>query len=365
MGPWTLSVREPVDPVPRYNPHAMDHEDFSLHERLTRSLAYMLRHQPDEFDLEVDRHGWADLDDVVRALNERVGSAVSEDDVHEALHAADKPRYELKDGKIRALYGHSIEIDPGEPDEPPDELYAVVRGRDVPNVERDGLKGVRRTFIHLSLTKEEAREAGRRLDRRYAVVTVLAGDAWEEDIDFYDRTSMFLSDDIPTEFIDRIDEYDDGVERERRGGRDRGGRGRGRDRGRDGRRRRGRRSGGRDRDDSFEREERFEDGSADEEVRADIEDIDEVDDFGSDDSFVEAEKETVVEERKPKKAKPAKRAAREREPQQDSGFGTGLDEAPAAAVTKAPAPEPTPEPSAGPEPSPTGSSEGGFGVGLD
>ena len=171
----------------------MDHEDFTLHERLTRSLAYMLRHQPDEFDLEVDRYGWAELGEVVRALTERVGSPVEEEDVHEALAAADRPRYEVKEGRIRALYGHSIEVDPGDSDEPPDELYAVVRGRDVPNVERDGLKSVRRTFIHLSLTKEDARDAGRRLARRYAVVTVAAGDAWEDGIDFYDRTSIFLS----------------------------------------------------------------------------------------------------------------------------------------------------------------------------
>ena len=192
----------------------MAHEDFSLHERLTRSLAYMLRHQPDEFDLEVDRYGWAELGEVVRALTERVGSPIEEDDVHEALAAADRPRYELKDGKIRALYGHSIEVDPGDSDEPPDELFAVVRGRDVPNVERDGLKSVRRTFIHLSLTKDEAREAGRRLARRYAVVTVMAADAWEDGVDFYDRTSIFLSEDVPTDYIEDIDEYDDGEDRD-------------------------------------------------------------------------------------------------------------------------------------------------------
>ena len=84
----------------------------------------MLRHQPDEFDLEVDRYGWAELGEVVRArVTERVGSPIEEDDVHEALAAADRPRYELKDGKIRALYGHSIEVDPGDSDEPPDELF--------------------------------------------------------------------------------------------------------------------------------------------------------------------------------------------------------------------------------------------------
>ena len=205
--------------------------EFSLHERLTRSLAYMLRHQPEEFDLVLDKHGWGNLGDVVQALGDRLDESVEEEDVNEALAGADRVRYEIKDGRIRALYGHSIEVDPGEPDEPPDELFATVRGRDVPNVERDGLKSVRRSHLHLSLTEDEGREVGRRLDRRYAVIRVLAGDAWEDGIDFYDRGAIFLSEEIPIEFIDEIEEYDDGVERERPGGRGRGGRDQGRGRG--------------------------------------------------------------------------------------------------------------------------------------
>lgn len=366
----------------------MDHEDFTLHERLTRSLAYMLRHQPDEFDLEVDRYGWAELGEVVRALTERVGSPIEEEDVHEALAAADRPRYEVKEGKIRALYGHSIEVDPGDSDEPPDELYAVVRGRDVPNVERDGLKSVRRTFIHLSLTKDDARDAGRRLARRYAVVTVAAGDAWEDGIDFYDRTSIFLSEDVPTDYIEDIDEYDDGEDRDgdRRGGRGRG-RGRGRDRDRDGGGRgrgRGRgkgrgRGGDRDRGgDRFERAERFEDESAE------LETIDEIDEAeprrprgGAGrreeraDRGGEARKEPA-EERRSAKPAPAKAAPAS----SDGGFGDGLaaaepEPAPAVVQSASAAAEPAP---AAAKPAPAtappreeGSGEGslGFGVGID
>ena len=57
--------------------------DYSMIERITRSLAYMLRHQPEQFDLEVDPHGYADVDDVVRALNERLGEPVEVEDVEE------------------------------------------------------------------------------------------------------------------------------------------------------------------------------------------------------------------------------------------------------------------------------------------
>ena len=41
-----------------------------LLERLTRSLAYMLRHQPEEFDLELDEEGFAEVEDVLDALSD-------------------------------------------------------------------------------------------------------------------------------------------------------------------------------------------------------------------------------------------------------------------------------------------------------
>ena len=57
----------------------------SLVERITRSLAYMLRHQPEQFDLELDEYGYADLVDVVAALNERLGEPVEAQDVSQAV----------------------------------------------------------------------------------------------------------------------------------------------------------------------------------------------------------------------------------------------------------------------------------------
>lgn len=210
----------------------------SLHERITRALAFMLRHQPEEFDLELDRFGWGDLEDVIYALQERIGSHVEDEDVEEAIAASDRQRYEIKDDKIRALYGHSFPIDPGEPTEPPDELFIGVGSRDAARAEEKGLRSGRRAFLHLARTEEEAREAGRRAAREYAVITVFAGEAFDEGIDFYDRGSLFLADEVPVEFLEVGETFDDGFEREQ-GRRSRGRRNNDRPRG--GGRRRGRR----------------------------------------------------------------------------------------------------------------------------
>ncbi|MEM9379791.1 MAG: RNA 2'-phosphotransferase, partial [Planctomycetota bacterium] len=174
----------------------------ALNERITRALAFMLRHQPEEFDLELDRFGWGDLEDVLYALQERMGDRVSEEEVVTAIAASDRARYEIEEGRIRALYGHSFPIDPGEPSEPPDELFIGVGSRDADRAEERGLRSGRRAFLHLARTEEEARETGRRVARDYAVVTVYAGEAFDEGIDFYDRGALFLADEVPVEFLE-------------------------------------------------------------------------------------------------------------------------------------------------------------------
>ncbi|MCZ6597916.1 MAG: RNA 2'-phosphotransferase, partial [Planctomycetota bacterium] len=199
--------------------------DHALQERITRSLAYMLRHQPEKFDVEVDPNGFAEIGEVVRALNERLGEPVVQEDLEAAVTSGDRQRYEIEEGRIRALYGHSIPVEPGESSKPPELLYLAVPERDVERARRYGLRGGRRRFVHLALTEDDAREVGKRAAEVYSVLTIHALDAWEEGISFYDRKSLFLAENVPTQLIEVGPTYDDGDPPRRapeRDGRDRG-----------------------------------------------------------------------------------------------------------------------------------------------
>ncbi|HJP03001.1 MAG TPA: RNA 2'-phosphotransferase [Planctomycetota bacterium] len=343
----------------------------SLIERITRSLAYMLRHRPDEFDLELDRHGYGDLSEVVQALNERIGEPIEEEDVVEAIAAGQRVRYEVVDERVRALYGHSIDVDPGEPCKPPERLYIGVSERDGERASRSGLAGGRRNFLHLALTEEDAVETGRRAGRNYVTITVHAIDAWEQDVNFYDRRSLFLSDPIPTDCLEVGEVHDDGQDPPERGGRrprsdrDRG-RGRDRDRGRRGDRDRPREDRPREeraREDR-PREDRPREERPREERRPSSQWADEPEDRRP---RREASEPVSTPEVAP--AAEAVSAA----PAPSGGFGEGIfkpavPESSTEPVTAAaPEPEPVREPVREPEPEPEpapDSSAGSFGAGL-
>jgi len=193
----------------------------SMNERITRSLAYMLRHQPEEFDLEIDPYGYVELSDIIDALSERLDESIEEADVMRAIESGDRPRYEVAQGQIRALYGHSFVIDPGESSAPPELLYVGLGSRDASRAESHGLRSGRRTFLHLALTYDDAQEMGRRVSPEYSVITVYAEDAASSGVPFYNRQALFLSEAIPTEFIEVGEVHTDGLRRDTHGGRTR------------------------------------------------------------------------------------------------------------------------------------------------
>src|SRR5579863_4804777 len=96
-----------------------DRKDFGS---ISRIASHALRHGPWLYELELDDEGWVPVEELLSALRaERLEwSALTESDLAEMISCSDKKRHELRDGKIRALYGHSV---PGrllkEPAKPP------------------------------------------------------------------------------------------------------------------------------------------------------------------------------------------------------------------------------------------------------
>jgi putative RNA 2'-phosphotransferase len=80
-------------------------------ERISRFLSDLLRHRPKEYPIAFDR-GFAPWGEVVDAVRERFRE-VTEEQMCAVVIGSDKQRFELKDGKVRATYGHSFPVDLG------------------------------------------------------------------------------------------------------------------------------------------------------------------------------------------------------------------------------------------------------------
>jgi RNA:NAD 2'-phosphotransferase (TPT1/KptA family) len=128
------------------------------HRRLSKAMAYQLRHQGPSNNVPIDEAGFAAIEDLARALNA---------DISELLAVAEhpgEPRYGIRDGRIRALYGHSIpvtidvEIDVGAPQH----LYHGSNWPALDAIVRDGLTPMQRRMVHLTNTIEEATAVGGR-----------------------------------------------------------------------------------------------------------------------------------------------------------------------------------------------------------
>lgn len=138
--------------------------DRRMATRLSKFLSLVLRHRPDEYRLAMDDQGFVDFDSLIDVLAaEDIVGENAEEIVQNLVEESDRPRFEIRDGRIRALYGHSsrIQLDLPESD-PPVTLFHGTTPNAARRVSEEGLLPAGRVYVHLSGTAEEARSIGSR-----------------------------------------------------------------------------------------------------------------------------------------------------------------------------------------------------------
>lgn len=174
--------------------------------KLGKTISYALRHHPEEFGLEIDEKGWVELDALLISLKNQWGILTVED-IYDVIARSDKKRYEVKDGKIRALYGHSIkEKIKKNPCRPPRYLYHGTARRFIVPIQKQGLFPMERQYVHLSEDKKTAVQVGKRHDCHPVVLKIDAQEAYKRGIIFYkEKEGIWLSESIPSQFIKNND----------------------------------------------------------------------------------------------------------------------------------------------------------------
>ena len=169
----------------------------------SKFLSFVLRHQPEAIGLALDADGWADLTALIEAANHD-GRRLDEATIREVVATNDKKRFQLsEDGRrIRAVQGHSIDVDLGLPAVPPPELlYHGTTDAAAPAIRREGLRRMDRHAVHLSPDPETARRVGARRGRP-VVLVVEAGRMAADGHEFrVSANGVWLAGAVPPEYL--------------------------------------------------------------------------------------------------------------------------------------------------------------------
>jgi putative RNA 2'-phosphotransferase len=166
--------------------------------KISKYLSRHLRHDPGRIGIRLDEQGWVDVDVLLKALADR-NFQVSRDELEEVVRSNDKQRFALRDGKIRANQGHTVDVDLGlTPVAPPPVLYHGTTGGFVASILDGGLKPMDRHHVHLSPDRETATKVGSRRGRP-VVLVVDAERMTGEGYTFYkSENGVWLTEHVPS-----------------------------------------------------------------------------------------------------------------------------------------------------------------------
>lgn len=177
-------------------------------DQLGRILAGVLRHFPERFSLTLDEHGWVEMRALVEAIRQKRSQFHWLRPHHICALAATDPkgRYQVDGERVRATYGHSIDVDLDLPtDNIPDELYYPATEEEMPILLETGLKPSDRKHVHLSLTPENAADAGSHRTEKPVILKVNSRAAVEGGVVIKRAgKTVFITKEIPPEYLSRL-----------------------------------------------------------------------------------------------------------------------------------------------------------------
>jgi len=178
--------------------------------KLSSIVIGILRHFPQQFEIKLDKHGWGDIEAIADAIRNRIDRFYWVRKKHiEAIALTDeKGRYQIKNGKIRATYAHTIEVDLSDlPKAEIDELYYPVTEEEVDIVLEQGLFPTDRNKVHLSGSIEKAMEAGRIRTENPVLLKIDAKRAMEDGVDIRRAgRDVYIANEIGAKYISRVEE---------------------------------------------------------------------------------------------------------------------------------------------------------------
>lgn len=172
----------------------------------SKFMCGLLRHFPEEYNLDVDENGWARTTEVVTAMKNKY-DWIDANKVFAIVSTDSKGRYEVEGHNIRACYGHSIDkvnIE-NKTTSVPDFLYHGTARTNMGSINSEGIKSMNRNAVHLSDNKKIAEDVGLRKSDDIVVFAVCTDSLEKEGYDIEKRgNNIYTVDYVPPECINSI-----------------------------------------------------------------------------------------------------------------------------------------------------------------
>lgn len=178
--------------------------DDKARKRISKFLSYVLRHHPELIDLELDKNGWANTEELIQKSTTK-NHHLTLEILKDIVATNDKKRFSFNEdqSKIRANQGHSIQFIDLEmqTQEPPAILYHGSVAKFLASIQEQGLVKGTRQHVHLSLDVETAKKVGSR--RGIPVILKINAEQMHTDgYEFYlSANSVWLTEHVPATYI--------------------------------------------------------------------------------------------------------------------------------------------------------------------
>jgi putative RNA 2'-phosphotransferase len=176
-------------------------------DHLGRVMTGILRHFPEKYGLTVDERGWIELPKLVQSISGH-HRGYHWLRVHHLVGIAEsdaKGRYEVKEDRVRATYGHTVDVNLDLPTENiPESLFYPVTTEEAAIVLEVGLKPSDRKKVHLSRTAADAKAAGSVRTPNPIILAVDTRKARDQGIIIMQAgKTVFLVDAVPADLLRR------------------------------------------------------------------------------------------------------------------------------------------------------------------
>lgn len=176
--------------------------------QIETNLSLVLRYRPENIGLNLDRHGWARVDELLDKFEKECGLDFLQ--LEEIVETDKFNEYSFNEDKtlIRANFGHTIPVlFEHEEDSPPKTLYYGTNKECMQRIAAEGLIKQDGVYVYLFNNMVAARFMG----RRYGEPVVYRVDSRKMSEDgfkfYYAANYSWLADEVPAEYIEWMSDY--------------------------------------------------------------------------------------------------------------------------------------------------------------